>query len=154
MKKLVKLVRNGLLGLTLLTGCSTMERGQLADVGTTFIGFERGFFEANPVMSGLNIAEILAVKVAVTTTVKLFVPEPVCTPMVWVFGTGGYGFASWNIGIMVGSGPVGVGLFAIAAYLLKDNWWNSAKYTCSHRLEYVPVEIDFGLHSGWVNDKF
>lgn len=154
MNTIKKWVSSGVLGLSLVTGCSTMERGQLSDVGTTFIGFQRGFIEKNPIMRGLDIREMLVVKLVIASSLKLFVPEPVCTPMAWSVGTVGYGAAAWNIGVMAGSGPAGVGLFAIAAYFLKDNWWNSAKYTCSHRLDVVPVEIDFGLNSAWFNDKF
>lgn len=153
MKKKFKQLLAGL-GILSIVSCSTMERGQLADVGTTYIAFERGFVEGNPILSGLSIAEIFAVKFVVTESIRWFVPEPVCTPTSWTASFIGYGAASWNVGVMAGSGPIGVGLYLIAAYLLKDNWIASARYSCTHKLDYVPAEIDIGLNSDWFNDKF
>ncbi len=152
MKTISKVISSA--ALLLLSSCSTLERGQLADVGTTFIALERGFVEGNPLMSGLNIPWMLAAKMAYAQTIKWLIPEPYCTPSLWIGGTIGYGAAFWNIGVMAGSGPAGVGVFLIASYLIRDQTIASARYTCTHRDAYVPVEIDFGLNPNWFNDKF
>jgi hypothetical protein len=79
--------------------------GQLADVGTTALALASGLSEGNPLVSGLigspvGAAAYIGLKVAlVNETNRLGLTD--CINARTAVGTIGWGFAGWNIGMLV-----------------------------------------------------
>lgn len=101
----------------------------MADIGTTAIGFERGFVEANPLLSNLNLPQIAAIKIGATQIVK-FTPDPFCREGLWVLTAGGYSAALWNLGVIAGSGLAAVPFIAALIVWQNDEWYVSSIETC------------------------
>jgi hypothetical protein len=113
----------------LLSGCATADYAQLADVGTTAVGFSQGFVEANPVLSGLPIAGIAVAKIGITQGFKL-APKEFCEPGLFVLTLSGSGAALWNIAVIAGSGPAAIPVIAGLWAWQWDNWQADAVKDC------------------------
>lgn len=114
--------------------------GQLADVATTAVAFNRGFVEANPLFSDLSIGQIAAIKIGLTQAVK-FAPEPFCREGLWVLTAAGYGAALWNIGVMAGSGLAAIPFIAALMIWQNDEWYISSIETCKNPWEVQSFSI-------------
>ncbi len=130
----------------LLFGCATADRAQIADVATTAFAMHDGFIEGNPLMSGLSIGEMAAVKIGLTQAVK-FLPVPHCTAALWGLTASGYGAAIWNVGVMLGSGPAALPVALLLIWTQKLNWLKSSADTCRDPWHFEPIHVDFNL--GW-----
>lgn len=126
-----------LLASTITLGCATADRGQGADVLSTYAAFQQGFSEGNPLMSHLSIPQMAVVKLGVTQGVK-FLPVPYCTTGLWALTGAGYGAAIWNIGVMLGSGPAALPLVAGLFWWQWDDWRDSSYRTCQDPWHFEP----------------
>lgn len=124
-----------LLGLGVLGGCAHADYGQLADSATTAVALSRaGFAEGNPLLSGLNLPEIAAVKIAATQAVK-FTPTLVCEPGLMGLTITGYNAALWNLALLAGSGPAAIPFMVILTGIGWEVWWQDAQQTCANPWE-------------------
>lgn len=118
-----------LLFALLLTGCATADYAQMADIGTTAIGLERGFVEGNPVWGGANWPAIAVVKLSVNEAIK-HTPKETCEPLLMWSTLLGSGAALWNIGIIAGSGPAAIPVAAMLWAWQWDNWTQDSVNDC------------------------
>jgi hypothetical protein len=126
-----------LLASVITLGCATADRGQGADVLSTYVAFQQGFSEGNPLMSHLSIPQMTAVKLGVTQAIK-FLPEAYCTSGLWVFTGLGYGATVWNVGVMLGSGPASIPLIVGLWWWQWDDWKDSSHRTCQDPWHFEP----------------
>lgn len=107
---------------------------QTLDGGLTWWALEHGegISEANPVLSGLNGPEILAVKIGVTYAVR-FTPAEICRPATVGLTVGGYAATFWGIAVLAGSpGWVGLPLIVPLALWRWDAWTEGAVTDCAN----------------------
>jgi hypothetical protein len=123
--------------VTVLSGCATADRAQMADVISTYAVLQQGFNEANPLLSDMSIPQMAAVKLGVTQVVK-FLPDPVCAGGLWALTGLGYGATLWNIGVMVGSGPAAIPFALGLWWWQSDNWMASSHRTCADPFHFEP----------------
>lgn len=126
-----------LLSAAILSGCATADRGQSADVLSTYVAFQQGFSEGNPIMAHLTIPQMAAVKLGLTQAVK-FLPEPYCTNGLWGLTAAGYGAAIWNTGVMLGSGPAAIPFIIGLVWWQWDDWAFSSNRTCLDPWHFEP----------------
>jgi len=126
-----------LLASTITLGCATADRGQGADVLSTYAAFQQGFSEGNPFMSHLSIPQMAAVKLGLTQAVK-FLPDPYCTSGLWALTGVGYSAAIWNVGVIAGSGPAAIPLVIGMWWWQWDDWRDSSYRTCQDPWHFEP----------------
>lgn len=126
----------------LLSGCATADYAQFADSGTTAIAFHHGYVESNPVLSGLPIAGIVAVKFGLTQVIKS-TPKDFCEPGLFIFTLAGSGAAIWNIALLAGCGPAAFPLIAGLWFWQWDNWRLDAKNDCVRSQEFIEQNFNF-----------
>lgn len=120
----------------------------MADIGTTALAIRDGFVEGNPILSGLNVPQIAAVKIGITQAFK-FAPNDFCYPGLWGLTAAGYGAALWNIGVMLGSGPAALPVIIGLFWWQYDDWYRSSVRSCNDPWHFEPVTFFHGFH-----DKF
>jgi len=109
-----------------ISGCahiSQADYAQTADVVTTAVGLSNGLSEANSIWGDVNWPVMAVVKLGATQAVKL-APEPYCTSGLMGLTIAGYGAAFWNVGVMLGSGPLAI---PVAVGVLGWQWENLAQ---------------------------
>lgn len=133
----------GLLLILLLFGCATADRAQVADLTTTAIALNMGFEEGNPFLNPVGMPGMVAIKLGVTQVVK-FLPEPICTPGLFGLTVTGYGAAIWNVGVIMGSGPIALPLVVALTWWQWNPWLDSAANSCAD-----PWHIEIEQISRW-----
>lgn len=120
-----------------LLGCAAADRGQSADVLTTYMAFNQGFSEGNPIVSHLSIPQMAVIKLGITQGVK-FLPLDYCHGGLVALTGLGYSAAIWNVGVMLGSGPAALPL-AIGLVIWQWGDWKASSYrTCLDPWHFEP----------------
>lgn len=145
-QKRCRLIASALLAVTILAGCAAADRGQSADVLSTYAAFQQGFSEGNPVMAHLTIPEMFAVKLGLTQAVK-FLPDPYCTGGLWALAGVGYSAALWNVGVILGSGPAAIPVVVGLWWWQWDDWRDSSYRTCQDPWHFDPPTFLPNSHS-------
>ena len=135
----------------LVSGCATVDKAQLFDGATTWYGMSNGLVEANPVLSGLNGPEIIAVKLVATQVVKL-TPDVVCVPATQVLTVLGFGAGIWNLALVANAWWASIPVIAIVVWEFWSSWLEDSNAVCANPFDGLP-DIDISEQPSFLGDK-